>query len=221
MLVLLKDCQARHEALQRKLLSVREEFREATREQLARPPARVSLVDLERQILVPLLEAPVRDAARPLERFFSRISAPAAMVADMDRLVATLCQAPREDGTDDGYVDSPDLTDLRRDPSFDDATWDAAEAVLADIDRPTRLSALLARAATRLAPGDVTHLVALLCLRAVDPGLGHHIAAGEDTLVLAVNDGTVLDHPRFAGDDLLIVPAAVRVEQAQREAVRV
>ena len=221
MLVLLKDCQARHEALQRKLLGVREEFREATREQLARPPARTALVDLERQILVPLLEAPVRDAMRPVDRFFTRLTAPAALVADMDRMVAILCQAPRDDDADDGELDAPDLTDIRRDPRFDDATWDAAEAILADVDRPTRLSALLVRTETRLAPGDVAHLVALLTMRAVDPGLGHRIAAGDDTVLLAVDDGAALDHPRFAGADLLAVPAPVRLEPAEQEAASV
>ena len=213
MLVLLKDCQARHEALQRKLLGVREEFREATRELLARPPARVALIDLERQILVPLLETPLRHAARPLDRFFSRLTAPATVVADMDRLVAVLCQAPRDDDADDGTLDPPDLTDIRREPRFDDATWDTAEAVLADLDRPTRLSALLARVATGPVQGDVAHLVALLAIRAVDPGLGHRITTGDDTVLVAVDDGTLLDNPRFAGADLLLVPAGVRRER--------
>jgi hypothetical protein len=212
MLVLLKDCQARHEALQRRLLGVREEFREATREILAHPPARVALVDLERQILLPLLEAPLRDTDWPVDRFFSRLTAPATVVADMDRLVTMLCQAPREDDTGEGDLDAPDLTDIRRDPRFDDGTWDAAEAVLADIDRPTRLSALLARIATPTAQDDVAHLVALLALRAVDPGLGHRIATGGDRILVALDDGTVLEHPRFAGADLMLVPAALRAD---------
>jgi hypothetical protein len=41
--------------------------------------------------------------------------------------------------------------------------------------------------------------------------LGHRIAAGNDTVLVAVDDGTVLDHPRFAGADLLLVPAAVQL----------
>ena len=211
MLILLKDCQARHEALQRKLLGVREEFREATREQLARPAPTVALVDLERQILLPLLEAPVRDAARPVERFFTRLTAPGALVADMDRLVTILCQRPRDDGEDDGELDPPELTDIRRAPRFDDPTWDTAEAILADCDRPTRLSALLARAEIRAGTGDVSHLVAILAMRAVDPGLGHRIAAGEEAVLVAVDDGTPLDHPRFAGADLLVVPARTQL----------
>jgi hypothetical protein len=214
MLVLLKDCQARHEALQRKLLGVREEFREATREQLARPPIRAALVDLERQILVPLLAASVRDGIRPVDRFFTRLTAPSALAVDVDRLISILCQAPRDDDTDDGVLDAPDLTDVRRDPHFDDATWDAAEAVLADVDRPTRLSALLVRTDMQLAPGDVVHLVALLTMRAVDPGLGRHIAAGDDSVMLAVDDGTLLEHPRFAGADVLVIPAPIRSEPA-------
>lgn len=219
MLVLLKDCQLRHEALQRKLIGVREEFREATRYQLARPPARVALVDIERQILLPLLEAPISDSVHPLDRLFSRLTAPAALVADLDRLVELLCEPPRDDGTDDGDLTAPDLTDMRRDPRFDDATWDAAEAVLADVDRATRLSALLARSESALAPGDVTHLVALLAIRTVDPGLGHRIAAGDESVLLGVDDGAVLEHPRFAGSDLLLVPARVQRVQAEKQAV--
>lgn len=210
MLVLLKDCQVRHEALQRRLLGVREEFREATRELLAHPPARVALIDLERQVLLPLLEAELRDTDGPVDRFFSRLTAPAAVVADMDRLATVLCQAPREDDIGDGDLDTPDLTDIRRDPRFDDGTWDAAEAAFADIDRPTRLSAVLARIATPTAPEEVAHLVALLALRAVDPGLGHHLATGDEQILLALDDGTILEHPRFAGADLMLVPAAVR-----------
>lgn len=214
MLVLLKDCQARHEALQRKLLGVREEFREATREQLARPPARTALINLERQVLLPLLEAPVCDAMQPVDRFFTRLTAPVGLVVDMNQLVDILCQAPRVDDTDDGDLDAPELTAIRRDPRFDDTTWDAAEAVLADVDCPTRLSALLARMNAKLAVGDVAHLVALLAMRAVDPGLGHRVTAGDDTVLLAVDDGTVLNHPRFAGADLLVVPAAIQLEPA-------
>lgn len=221
MLVLLKDCQIRHEALQRKLLGVREEFREATRDQLARPPTRVALVDLERQVLFPLLAAPIGDAMTPLERLFSRLTAPAALVADIDRLVDILCEPPRDDGSDDGNLAAPELTDVRREPRFDDATWDAAEAVLADVDRPTRLSALLARSETPLVPGDVAHLLALLTIRAVDPGLGRRIAAGDDSVLLGVDDGAVLEHPRFAGSDLLVVPARVQRETAEQAAVSV
>jgi hypothetical protein len=207
MLVLLKDCQARHEALQRKLLGVREEFREATREQLARPAPSVALVDLERQILVPLLDAAVQHTASPVDRFFTRLSAPTAVIADIDRLVTTLCQPPRDNDTDDNLVDPPELVDVRRDPRFDDVTWDTAEALLADCDRPTRLSALLARAEARHGAGDVSHLVALLAMRAVDPGLGHRIAAGEQAIVLAADDGVPLDHARFSGSDVLVVRA--------------
>lgn len=211
MLQLLKDCEARHEALQRKLIGVRVEFRDATRDLLARPVTSVSLVDLERQILVPILEAPLRTAGRPVEGFFARITSPAALVADLDRLVTVLCRPPRDNGEDDGDLDAPDLVDIRREPRFDDRTWDAAEAILANCDRPTRLSALLARAEETEA-GDVAHLVALLAVRAVDPGLGHRLAASEATMMLAVDDDSILDHPRFAGADLLVTPCERRTD---------
>jgi hypothetical protein len=149
-----------------------------------------------------------------VDRFFTRLTAPSALAVDVDRLISILCQAPRDDDTDDGVLDAPDLTDVRRDPHFDDATWNAAEAVLADVDRPTRLSSLLARTDMQLAPGDVVHLVALLTMRAVDPGLGRHIAAGDDSVMLAVDDGTLLEHPRFAGADVLVIPAPIRSEPA-------
>jgi hypothetical protein len=210
MLTLLTDCQSRHEALQRKLLGAREEFREATREQLARPAPTVSLVDLERQVLVPLLEAVLRDATRPVERFFTRLSAPTALVGDVDRLVAILCQPPRDGHDEDAELNDPELTDVRREPRFDDRTWAEAESVLATCDRPTRLSSLLARAEDADVPGDVEHLVALLAVRAVDPGLGHWASTPGDRVLLAADDGTLLSHPRFAGSDLLLIPAHAR-----------
>jgi hypothetical protein len=221
LLNLLKDCQARHQTLHRRLLSVREEFREATRELLGRPPATVSLVDLERQILVPLLSSPVRYASPPLEAFFTRLSPPTPTPApDLVRLVDILCSPPRVEDLHGDPLEAPTLTDVSGDPRFTDSTWDAAEEILDDCDRPTRLSALIARAeAAGAHSGDVAHLIALLAMRAVDPGLGHYVTTDVDgARLLAVDDGTPIAHPRFAGSDLLLAPFTTRAPEEEMAA---
>jgi hypothetical protein len=40
-------------------------------------------------------------------------------------------------------------------------------------------------------------------------------------VLLGVDDGAVLEHPRFAGSDLLVVPARVQRETAEQAAVSV
>jgi hypothetical protein len=130
------------------LVTVRAEFRNAQDELLAQPPTDVVRVDLERHLLLPLLRLPVGEAADPLQGFFTRLSGSAKVVlADMDRLLAVLVELRVRPDHQGDVVDEPELADLTRVPVFDDATWDLAEAMLADLDGPTRLSVVLERTA--------------------------------------------------------------------------
>ena len=142
------------------MVTIRAEFREAQDEVLARPLTDVVRVDIERALLLPLLRLPVGEAAGPLRRFFTKLSGPAdAVLGDLGRLLGEMAEPTVRPDHLGVEVDDPELTDLSRMPSFDDAIWDLAEGMLADLDEPTRLSAVLARTADE-APRCLTDLTA-------------------------------------------------------------
>ncbi len=150
LIAVVKDCERRHQALHTRLVTIRAEFREAQDEVLARPLTDVVRVDIERALLLPLLRLPVGEAAGPLRRFFTKLSGPAdAVLGDLGRLLGQLAEPKVRPDHLGVEVGDPELTDLSRIPLFDDATWDLAEGMLADLDEPTRLSAVLARTAER------------------------------------------------------------------------
>lgn len=224
-----KDCQRRHQALHTRLVTIRREFRDAQDELLARPPADVVRVDIERTLLLPLLRLPVGEAAGPLAGFFARLSGPGeGILGDVDRLLDELSEPQLRADHLGVAVDEPELADLSREPTFDDAIWDLAEAALAELDLPTRLSALLARVGEAASDagdrdGDghrngagatsaervirACHLTALLAARAYDPDLAGARSVGRDRILVAVSDGTRLEGSWVTGDDLLLVPA--------------
>ncbi len=230
LIAVVKDCERRHQALHTRLVTIRAEFRQAQDELLARPPADVVRVDIERALLLPLLRLPVGEAAAPLRRFFTQLSGPADTVLhDVDRLLRELAEPQVRLEHLGAVVDEPDLADLSGVPLFDDDTWDLAEGMLADLDTPTRLSAVLARVANAAQDATSTsgdheqgddshpaaksvartcHLVALLAARAYDPDLAWARSERRERVLVAVSDRTPLDTPWVTGDDLLLIPAA-------------
>ncbi len=224
LIAVVKDCERRHQALHTRLVTIRGEFRDAQDDLLARPPADVVRVDIERGLLLPLLRLPVAGAAGPLRHFFTQMSGPADVVlGDVDRLLDELAEPQVRADHLGAVVDAPDLADLSREAVFDDATRDLAEGALAELDGPTRLSAVLARVADAVrdaAGGDdddgewtveritrTCHLAALLAVRAYDPDIAGARAARRDRVLVALSDGTPLETPWVTGDHLLVVPA--------------
>lgn len=213
----LRECQRRHQALQHRLISARTEFRHGLAAQLATPPNPPTRVDLERQLLRPLLELPLAAADVVGETIFAASGAPLAPpTVDLDRLLLSLCTAPAaHDGMGAEVDEHTDLTEPKHPHRFPDEVWDVVDDLLDDISTPTRLSALLARAGALDGPnppdgGAVAHLLAMRAAHALDPGVGEHLRSAQPApFLVAVADGTPLHAAAIAGDDLLLVPADV------------
>jgi len=99
-------------------------------------------------------------------------------------------------------VPEPDLIPLPDPDVFTEEQWAYADALLNVEEVPRRLSGLLAQA--RRVDPDLPRLVMLRALYAVSPELGVALRQGDQTVLLAVDDGTRLDDPEFGGADLLV-----------------
>lgn len=204
----LEDCERRHQRLQRHLQRARGDFREIHAGQLATPPAPPSVVDIERQLLRPLLEAPIGAGDRVASLLTRSMSSPGRMaVPDLDELATGLCEVPIE-GHLLGDVVDDDLGDLvdqpSRPPFFPDETWQLTDRILEEVETPVRLSKLVSEAEDSDRRGPAAHLLVLLVANAFDPGLSERLRddAGDDaaTLVVAA-DGTGFESHTVFGDD--------------------
>lgn len=213
----LRECQRRHQALQHRLLTARSEFREALAAQLATPPNPPTRIDLERQLLRPLLELPLSAADAVGRRVFAASGAPLAPPSpDLAQLVAALCTLPvAHDGLGGEVEEHADLTETVGTRRFPDEVWDVVNGLLGDVSTPTRLSALFTRAREldMAEPADedaVAHLLALHATHALDPGVGDRARAPErDPFLIAVADGASFEIATVEGDDVLLVPASL------------
>lgn len=214
----LRECQRRHQALQNRLLTARSEFREALAAQLATPPNPPTRIDLERQLLRPLLELPLSSADVVGRRVFAASGAPLAPPSpDLAQLVDALCTMPvAHDGLGGEVDEHADLTEPAGSLRFPNEVWDVVEGLLDEVTTPTRLSALLARARDLDMPGSagddaIAHLLALRAAHAFDPGVGERARAPEPVpFLIAAADGARFDTPSIAGDDVLLAPAVLR-----------
>ena len=85
---------------------------------------------------------------------------------------------------------------------FSGEQWRQASELLELDEVRRRLSELLAGA--RVLDPDLPLLVALRVLHALAPEIGVAVRQGDDAVVLAVDDGTLLHDPQFGGSDLLV-----------------
>ncbi|HEY8525258.1 MAG TPA: hypothetical protein VIL48_09855 [Acidimicrobiales bacterium] len=183
LIVELEECGVRHQHLQRRLVRARREFRAAHAEQLAAGPPPASRVDLERQLLRPVLRAPLAAADRLASLLFRLATAPQPPpLVDLDQLTGALCALPStgDDLGDRVGVGDDALVDVDERRRFDDDTWDAVDAVLAGVEGPTRLSELVAQvtAAPDGLPDQIgarAHLLALRALHEFDPALSEQL----------------------------------------------
>jgi len=171
------------------------------------------VIDLERQLLRPLLELTLADADRVCGLAFRCCAAPEApALPDLDRLTRALCAAPADPSRLGDVVDDADghWEDAHADVRFDDDTWEAAEGLRSEIEGPVRLSILTERAAALDSTGALAHLLALRALRDLDPGLGDRLRrGGDDPFLVAWRDGAAFDDGAVAGDDLLLALAVL------------
>lgn len=197
------DCIRRHTQLQTRLVAAGRTFREEQDRQQFAGHAQRATVDLFGQLLAPVLELPVKQAADPVAAFFRAASGLApprlpSLVTLMDQLLTV----PKEKEDLLGDVAKPDLVPLPAPEVFSNEQWEAAGTLLELDEVPRRLSGLLAEA-RRIDP-DLPHLVALLVLHAFSPEVGVALRQGDGRVLLAVDDGTPLRDIRFGGTDLLV-----------------
>lgn len=191
------DCINRHTQLQTRLIEAGSVFRAEQDRQQFSGPARRATVDLFGQLMSPILALPLTDASGPTGAFFhaaTGLATPLALrLCDLVRLLITPTQE-RDDLIAD--VPEPDLIPLPDPDVFTEDQWAYADALLNVEEVPRRLSGLLAQA--RRVDPDLPRLVMLRALYAVSPELGVALRQGDQTVLLAVDDGTRLDDPEFS-----------------------
>lgn len=226
----LEQCEVRHQYLQKRLIRARSEFRHAFAEQLAAGPTPPSRVNLERQLLRPLLEVPLQRADRLSHLLFRLTTAPQPpTLVDLDQLVGALCALPPASNELGEHIDPEDhdLVDAPDRRRFDDDTWDAIDELLASVESPGSLSELLDRTSTEAE----AHLLALRAVHGFDPALSDHVrqldldtqaksespaapeppswSAADIRLLWWRATESSYDTETLAGDDLAVFPAWV------------
>lgn len=209
------DCIQRHTQLQARLQEAGAAFRaEQDRQQFSGKPKRAA-VDVFGQLLRPSLALTVEAAHDPVTGYFAAgagVRNPS--VPSLGGLVETLLTPPSDRDPFGAEVPEPELAPQPRE-RFGVETWAAADAVLPDeIEHPVRLSAALA--AARAAGADLPQLVALRAVHAVGTAVATARTQGDPSVLVAVDDGTVLDDPEFGGADLLLARAGVQGGQTNR-----
>jgi hypothetical protein len=201
------DCIQRHTQLQARLQEAGATFRaEQDRQQFSGRPRRAA-VDVFGQLLRPCLALDTATAARPTGAFFGAgagVRVPS--VPSLTGLVETLLTPPVERDPLGEPVAEPDLEPVTTD-RFGEHLWEQAAALLDGGGRPRRLSDLLAQA--RDLDPELPALVALRALHAVGTALGTARHQGDESVLLALDDGAVLCDPEFGGADLLVATARV------------
>ncbi|MEA5455252.1 hypothetical protein SPF06_11010 [Sinomonas sp. JGH33] len=210
-----RDCLRRHDQLQTGLQTAGRRFRaEQDRQTFAPGPTRAAL-DLHAQLLQPALTRPVAEADVALLRFFS--AAAGLVVPYALRLVdlfEALITPPAERDTLGDLIEDPAIDLDEEPPLFPDSSYEHLESLL-DLDpaAPQRLSGLLADARVRQAEDpeaeDLPLLVVVRVLALAAQEIGVARRRHDPTVLMALDDGTALDDPEFAGGDLLVARAEV------------
>lgn len=215
---IVNECIARHTQLQARLQAAGSTFRlEQDRQQFSGPPQQAT-IDLFGQVLLPCLDLPVADAIGPATAFFTAAAGlRVPSVVGLSGLVEMLMVPTQEPDSLGAHVTEPDLVPLAAHDRFGEEQWQMSDALL-DLDEvPRRLSGLLDHA-RRLDP-ELVDLVALRVLHAVSPEVGSAVRQREGELLVAVDDGTVLDDEEFGGADLLVACARIDVGLSEGGAV--
>lgn len=215
---IVNDCMTRHTLLQARLQEAGSTFRfEQDRQQFSGPPQRAT-IDLFGQVLVPCLDLPIADAVRPATVFFTAAAGlRVPSVAGLTGLVEMLLVPTQEVDNLGAVVTEPDLVPLTAPDRFGEEQWQMSDDLLDLQDMPRRLSGLL-EDARRLDP-ELAALVALRAAHAFSPEVGSAVRQREANLLVAVDDGSVLQDEEYGGADLLVARARVDVTMREGGAV--
>ncbi len=204
-----RDCLRRHDQLQAALLQAGPRLRaEQDRQAFTQAPS-AAVLDLHAQLLLPVLALPLQQAAPVGEVFLSTaagltVQRPVRLVDLFERLTTP----PTEPQLLGETVTDPDLTPGEEPSPFGDAAYHHLHRLLElESHAPRRLSALLAEARA-LAP-ELPLLVVVRVLAQAAEEISAARRHGQPSVLLAVDDGHVLDDPDFAGADLLVARAVL------------
>jgi hypothetical protein len=194
-----RGCLARHRELHVAVMDAQRALLEHQAQQAFRPPPTLARVDLDREVLDPLLDRPAGEATAIVERSWSAFAgARAPRFPGLDVMLRRLLQPLQERAPATGATiddDAPLLEDLAaRFGRERIARVDAAIVAQLDADGRAQLSAVLAVLDDR----EDRRLAGLLALSAYDP------AVGESAYVAGAGDGRLVGED-IAGDDLLLV----------------
>ncbi|WP_208542892.1 hypothetical protein [Nocardioides euryhalodurans] len=210
---IVRECLRRHATLQARLQEAGASFRSEQDRQQFSGEVRKATVDLFGQLLAPTLDLTLHDAAQVTGVFFTAGTGitvrPATRLMDLTYLLLT---PPIE--RDDLGEELPDIELApATDPDvFDEYLWEQSDKILSVDGIPRRLSGLLDEA--RELDPDLPHLVALRVLHSFGPEIVTAARQGDDRVLVAIDDGTRLDDPQFAGADLLVAYAPVSLDLA-------
>jgi hypothetical protein len=200
---IVRDCIRRHTQLQARLQEAGGTFRVEQDRQQFSGQAQRAVVDLFGHLLVPTLDLPVAQAVPSVRAFFQAASGLVPpRLPRLTHLVAQLLTPPQERSHLLDDVPEPELAPMPDPAVFSDEQWRQAEELLDLEEVPRRLSGLLADA--RVLDPELPLLVGLTVLNALAPEVGVALRQGNDKILLAVDDGTVLLDPEFGGSDLLV-----------------
>lgn len=206
---IVRDCLRRHEQLQAGLQNAGRRFRAEQDRQTFAPQSTRADIDLHAQLLQPVLALPVHDADGVLSTFFTReagLTIPLAL--RLVDLFTALVTPPIERELLGGEIEEPELSDEPEPPAFPDECYDHLEGILdLDPEAPRRLSGLLEEARELHPELPLLLVVRVLALAAqeIGPARRH----GAESVLIAVDDGTVLEDDEFAGTDLLVARAVL------------
>ena len=205
---IVRDCLQRHTTLQARLQVAGASFRAEQDRQQFSGEVRKAAVDLFGQLLAPTLDLPLNQAATVTGAFFAAGTGitvrPVTRLVDLIYLLLTPPVERDDLGEELPDIEFAPVIDL---DVFDEDLWAQSEAMLSVDGIPRRLSGLLEEA--RGLDPDLPHLIALRVLHAFGPEIVTAARQGDDRVLVAVDDGTVLDDQEFAGADLLVAYARV------------
>ncbi|MFE5564831.1 hypothetical protein ACFQ68_07560 [Amycolatopsis japonica] len=208
LITIVRDCMQRHGQLQARLIAAGKTFRSEQDRQEFSAPARRITIDLFGQVLAPTLELSIADATKVTTAFFAKGTGLSVRgVPRMLDLVYKLLSPPMDRGDLGEPVPDPDLVPTPDPAVFTDEQWANADRLLELGAVPRRLSGLLAEA--RALDPDLPQLIGLRVFHALDPGVTTALRQGDESILLAVDDGTPLTDDEFGGADLLVGLAAL------------
>ncbi len=192
-----QDCLRRHRELHAAVMSSQTTLLDRQAEQAFRAPPALRLVDLDSDVLRPLLDRSVGDAGRIVSGCFAGfVTARPPRVPGLAALLLRLLQPekdrqPARGETIDDSLPSDLADEVTR---FSAKTIEQATAIMAGIDdAPASLASLLAQTDDP----DVGRVIVLLAAAAFDPEL-------VEGALMSVSSGTRLTNGLIGGDDLTL-----------------